>query len=111
MFISLAAFLPKKQVVDIFQTNLLTDKKLRPIYQELLGVRGNKPFDCVGTPEETIVAFSQIAKKGEYAGSAIMDMVVHEILSKAADIERRKMEVMGRYEEELIPKKFQALLI
>ena len=111
MFVALAAFIPKKQVEDIFQANLLTDKKLRPIYQELLGVRGNKPFDCIGTPEETIVAFSEIAKKGEYAGSAIMDMVVREILSKAEDIEKRKMGIMGRYEDELIPEKFRALLI
>ena len=72
VFALLAAYLPKATMMDIFGTNLLDDASLLPLYRQLLGIEGFKPFECVGTPEETKEAFALIAKRGEFKDSSIM---------------------------------------
>lgn len=75
VFAGLAAFLPQQEMITIFRKNLFEDKKLIPLYKELLGIGTFKPFECVGTPEETKHAFLLAEKRGEYNNSAIMRMV------------------------------------
>ncbi|MCL4419046.1 hypothetical protein M1146_03005 [Patescibacteria group bacterium] len=72
VFISLAAFLPKKEVLDIFGKNFLEDKSLLSLFEELIGVRNFKPFECVGTPEEVKEALKKIAEKGEFDKSILI---------------------------------------
>jgi len=66
VFICLAAFLSKKQVIDIFGKNLLEEKNLLPLFEELIGARNFKPFECVGTPEEVKEALGKILRKEEF---------------------------------------------
>lgn len=57
-FLMLAAFLPKETVVAIFNKDLFEDRELLPLYKDLLGYGSLKPFDCVGTFDESRVALS-----------------------------------------------------
>lgn len=66
VFICLAAFISKKEVLDIFGKNLFEDESLIPLFEELIGVRNFKPFECVGTPEEVREALKKILAKGEF---------------------------------------------
>lgn len=66
VFISLAAFLSKKEVLDIFGKNLFEDESLLPLFEELIGKRNFKPFECVGMPEEVKKALEKISAKGEF---------------------------------------------
>ena len=66
VFIILSANLPKEEVVKIFDKNLLNDSKLIPLYQDLIGKGKIKPFDCVGTFEESREAMEIIKNKGEF---------------------------------------------
>jgi len=72
VFISLAANLSKKEVLDIFGKNLLEDESFLPLFEELIGVRNFKPFECVGTPEEVKSALEKILEKGEFSNSFLM---------------------------------------
>jgi UDP-N-acetyl-alpha-D-muramoyl-L-alanyl-L-glutamate epimerase len=72
VFICLAAFLPKKEVLSIFDKNLFEDKDLIPLLEELIGVRNFKPFECVGTQEETKEALEKIIIKGEFNDSVLI---------------------------------------
>lgn len=72
VFAGLAAYLPKKEVVKIFRKNLFADKTLIPAYQELLGLKKFKPFECVGTPEETREVFAAAFKRGQWNDDAVM---------------------------------------
>ena len=72
VFALLAAYLPKEKVLKIFGKNLFSDQKLITIYRKLWGQEEEKPFDCVGTPEETLEAFELTSKSGEYKNDAIM---------------------------------------
>lgn len=74
VFAALAAYLPKEEVIQIFGKNLFADEKLVPLYEELLGFQKFKPFECVGTPEETRKAFQVIQKSGEYNQTPVMRM-------------------------------------
>lgn len=72
VFMCLAAFLPQKEVLDIFGKNLFEDKSLIPLFEELIGIRNFKPFECVGTPEEVKEALGKILGKGEFENSLLM---------------------------------------
>jgi len=86
MFALLSAFLPKKDLIGIFGKNLFADKNLTRVYQDLLGFGSIKPFDCVGTFEETQAAFYQAWQKKEFFGDPVMKAFEAEILPKIKDI-------------------------
>jgi UDP-N-acetyl-alpha-D-muramoyl-L-alanyl-L-glutamate epimerase len=72
VFICLATFLSKKEVLDIFGKDLFEDEKLIPLFEELIGVKNFKPFECVGTSDETKEALGRIVEKGEFDDSILI---------------------------------------
>ena len=58
VFIMLTPFAGEKETVGIFKKNLLKDKKLKPLLDELTGKKRFKPFECVGTIKEVNVALA-----------------------------------------------------
>ena len=62
-FTLLSAFLSKKELLNVFKKNLYQDKNLLPLFKDILGLGKMKPFDCVGTFEESKTAFAFGAKK------------------------------------------------
>ena len=52
----MSAFLPQKQIIQIFNKDMFADSSLKELFKELLGISGIKPFECVGTNEEVILA-------------------------------------------------------
>lgn len=58
VFLVLYPFVGEKRTTAIFKKNLLEDKKLGPLLDELTGKRKFKPFECVGTIAETRVALA-----------------------------------------------------
>ncbi|MBI5123207.1 hypothetical protein HZA75_05100 [Candidatus Roizmanbacteria bacterium] len=72
VFIMLAAQLPKKQVISIFDKNMLDDESLIPLYRDLIGEGLMKPFDCVGTFAESRQALAIIKNKKEFDVSKII---------------------------------------
>ncbi len=60
----LAPFLDPATVERIFGADFLNQPENRPLLEELLGVRGVKPFECVGSPEETRAALAQLHAQG-----------------------------------------------
>ncbi len=75
VFIVLAANLSKKEVIKIFDKNLLADPQLIPLYRDLIGKGQMKPFDCVGTFDESRLAFKIIRSKGEFTDDPVMKTV------------------------------------
>ena len=51
-WIILSPFLSREKLTAIFGKDLMADKSLRPILEELNGTAPVKPFECVGTVEE-----------------------------------------------------------
>ncbi|MDD5470266.1 MAG: hypothetical protein PHO92_05740 [Candidatus Peribacteraceae bacterium] len=74
VFALFAAHLPKDAVEKMFRKNLFADKTLLPLYKELLGIEGCKPFECVGTAEETREAFRLAHERGAYEDTPAMQL-------------------------------------
>lgn len=53
VFSALYPFMDKQELIKIFGKNLFQDKKLIPLMEQLIGKRGFKPFECVGTISES----------------------------------------------------------
>lgn len=52
VFTMLSAFLKEEQLVAMFGKNLYADKRILPLFSDILGFGKMKPFDCVGTFDE-----------------------------------------------------------
>ena len=59
VFCLLSPFLYKERLIEIFGEDLFEKKELLDIFEELLGHKDVKPFDCVGTYEEINYAVSK----------------------------------------------------
>jgi hypothetical protein len=63
VFLILTPFLKKEQVTALWRgKNLLLDPALETTYRRLLGIEGDKPFDCVGEIKEARTAM-RLAQK------------------------------------------------
>lgn len=63
VFTILYPFIKERELIRIFGKNLFEDKKLLPTMEQLIGKRGFKPFECVGTKKECKLAFKLSYKK------------------------------------------------
>jgi hypothetical protein len=64
------AYLPAGTVSQIFPGNILDNPANDATYRQLLGLRGHKPFECVGDTGEARLAMEICARKG-LDGSAL----------------------------------------
>lgn len=106
VFLGLRAFLPKAEVQTIFGKNLFTDGNLLPLYRELLGLEGFKPFECVGTPEESQYALYRIQKQGDYHEDIVLKTLLSEIEFDAKKIDMLETYVNTVSERHSIPREF-----
>ncbi|MCX6755915.1 MAG: hypothetical protein NTX85_01050 [Candidatus Nomurabacteria bacterium] len=74
LFACFSAFLPKEVVVSMFGSNLYTKRKLLPYFKRILGIEGFKPLDCVGEPEEMILAMHFASCSKEYSSDKAMKL-------------------------------------
>ena len=93
LFACFTAFLPKKEVVDMFGTNLYENEKLLPTFRRILGIEGFKPLDCVGEPEEMILAMHIARGGGGYEGEPAIKMF-HENFPLNYDFESIKKKIL-----------------
>ncbi len=110
VFAMMAAFLPKQDVEKMFGKNLFADEKLLPLYRELLGLEGFKPFECVGTPEETAAAFILARKRDDWDDLPVMKMFIDEALPEVTDEDEMIGEAMLQSDDHCIPEAFQTLI-
>lgn len=88
----LRAFLGKEKVNQIFARDLFDDEALIPLFEELLGISGIKPFECVGTNEEMILAFRLIFQQEKKADSPMMQSFVDQVMSKMTESDFQLLE-------------------
>lgn len=110
VFALLAASIPKGQLLSIFGENLFSKNSLLPIYRELLGIAGIKPFECVGTPEETQVAFHVAHKTRDYEDDTAMKMFIAECMPTIDNIEQLQKSVFRGADIGSVPEEFREVI-
>ncbi len=106
IFACLTAFLPKEVVVDIFGANVYADATLLPTYKELLGLEGFKPFECVGTSEEMIVAMRRAQETGSYKGEPAMDLFEKSVAFDDRSSKEMEQRVFSAHGTGTMPEEF-----
>jgi UDP-N-acetyl-alpha-D-muramoyl-L-alanyl-L-glutamate epimerase len=109
-FALMAAFAPKDELTKIFGKNLFADASLLPLYKELLGLEGHKPFECVGTPEETEAALQLAHERGDLDGTPVMDLYLKDVHPKRKDSKSLVEGLMTPVADHAIPTEFQRLI-
>lgn len=62
-YIILSPFIDDSQLKNIFKSDLLSNTKLKNTFDELIGIKEVKPFECVGTYEDVNIALKLILNK------------------------------------------------
>ena len=115
VYTTLRPFLSDKDTQIVFSQELYDNANLIPLYKELLGIDGIKPFECVGTNEEVIYAMYVYYKKIKNISQIppIMELFKNEILPKLSPndllVLEKKLFTLHT-EETTIPKIFQNIL-
>jgi len=108
VFTLLSVFITTKELISIFKKFFFEDKKLLPVFKDLLGLGQLKPFDCVGTFEEMRAAFLMASKK--YKNTVIIKALSNKVA--AIDNNRdssSKLKVFKTQTAPYLPERFKFL--
>jgi len=100
VFTALFPFLEEKQLVGpIFPKNLFENAALNPLALALLGKDAHKPFECVGTYDETLTAFylSVVKFRERHPNQALpplLDFLEKNVLSKEKNLQQTAEKVL-----------------
>ncbi|HMS91867.1 MAG TPA: hypothetical protein PKC87_06585, partial [Candidatus Absconditabacterales bacterium] len=111
----LRPFLSDSETQRVFGQELYTNPALIPLYKELLGIDGIKPFECVGANEEVLYGMCLYYEKSKHIPQIppIMELFKDEILPTLSqdDLVLLKQKLFTQYTEETnIPNFFQNIL-
>ncbi|HEU5222369.1 MAG TPA: hypothetical protein VFU07_01650 [Candidatus Lumbricidophila sp.] len=108
VFLCLAPFLPKAELLAIFGgRDLFADPAQRDGFLDLLGAEERmKPFECVGEPDECRVALALLREHADWAGHAFFaDAEVAAVGTTAAEREA----VFAFHDAHLLTPEFEAV--
>ncbi len=71
VYIILSPFLEEKELINIFGKNMLDEESLVDIFEKLIGLQLEKPFECVGSRDEVNVALQMTIQKYSVEGLSI----------------------------------------
>lgn len=107
VYTMLSAFLSKDEMQRIFGEILYDKAELIPHFEELLGLTEVKPFECVGTPEEMIVAMKMARDLNIYSETPVMKMFSEKVLLTLHNFEELKQKVFSQSDDTHIPDIFK----
>lgn len=106
VYIILAPFLKQDEMVRIFAKDMLDDITLLPVFEKLVGIQPEKPFECVGRCDEVNAALQELLRQYETSGTPLPGLVKYY---KGLDIPDKYdiHEMCKRYDENNhIPRQF-----
>lgn len=88
VYLILSPFLSSQEVRDIFGRDMLEDESMRATLEQLVGIREEKPFECVGSRDEINTAIVLAITKMERKGEELPALLAYY----------KKTDLYGRYE-------------
>lgn len=101
-FILLHPFVSVTELTRIFGADLFTQEEVTPLVRELAGLSPQKPFECVGTTEEMLVALYlsiQQVKKLRAPLPVVLGYVEKEILPRYPQVQQHVKPVLSAWSE------------
>lgn len=106
----LRPFLTADEVMKIFWKELFDERSLETTFRELLGISGIKPFECVWTNEEVVLALYLSVKKFPQKPPFVLEIFQNQVQSKMTsdDFAALEKKIFHLYfEDTLIPEFLQ----
>jgi hypothetical protein len=80
----------------LFGGDALADPANQTTVEELLGMRGTKPFECVGTPDESLAALHLARERGRQLPHGVMTTFAERLASGVADLDAVAARALSR---------------
>ncbi len=111
VFVALSGSLPHDEVVKIFGSDLFASDELLPTFKQLLGKESHKPFECVGTADETAAAMELAYRRAKESGvetleSVWMQYYIGEVRDEIEDLDALIKTTLERSPEHQIPDEY-----
>ena len=114
IFACLHPFVKEKELLKIFGKNLFNNENLLPIMQQLIGKRGFKPFECVGTKKESLVVFYlalRSLKQRRVKLPLLLQYFQEKILPKYLNLDKESKKILNDWNSQHnLPKAFKKIL-
>jgi UDP-N-acetyl-alpha-D-muramoyl-L-alanyl-L-glutamate epimerase len=75
VFLALAPFVERSQLIDTFGRDLLDDESQRDGYAELCGLLRHKPFECVGEVEESAAVMTHLSSTPDWRDATVVRLL------------------------------------
>lgn len=109
-FLLLAPFLEKGQLLSIFGRNLLNEGSQIDGFEELIGLRAFKPFECVGEPDEYLAALLLLSRNAEWQEDVVIRQFQATVLPGVAEPDRIVEKALSFSDRHIMPARYEALL-
>ena len=111
-FLILSNFLEIDQLKEIFWENLFECKDLEHLFAELIGEEKHKPFECVGTLEESFLSMYHALEKYGETDFYILQKFKRDIekIASLIDIQKLENKLLKIHSDDIIPQEFKHLL-
>lgn len=84
---------------SLFGGDPLADPANAPLVEELLGLAGVKPFECVGTPEETALALALARRRGRDLPGGRVAALADRAAARFPDVDAAARRLLARGDE------------
>ncbi len=110
VFLALAPFMDKEMIIQIFGGDMLDDPKQEAGYRELLGLKGHKPFECVGEIDECRMLLKSLSLRHEWQDNNLVTTLTPEINHIALSKPDLLTKSLTKYTNHNLPPEFERLL-
>ncbi|MDR3450629.1 MAG: endonuclease domain-containing protein [Alphaproteobacteria bacterium] len=108
VFLALAPFMDKENLVAIFGKNMLNDIAQEQGFAELVGLDATKPFECVGEIEESALLMGKLARSEAWKNDAVVKDLGEKLM--LADFDARYEEMFKLRGDHCVPPEFLRVL-
>ena len=110
VFLSLALFMKREDLVNIFGVNLLADQEQESGYRELIGLEGCKPFECVGQIAESQAAFLKLSSLSDWQNTNLVQTLAPALNRYLGSVQLEIDQFMGMNDCHTLPSQFRKYL-
>jgi UDP-N-acetyl-alpha-D-muramoyl-L-alanyl-L-glutamate epimerase len=110
VFLALAPFLDRNKLISIFGTNMLSDASQLQGFEELCGVYGHKPFECVGEIEESRLLMAHLSVSAAWKDAFIVRELGKHIVASEQDLAVRYAQLFDSRSPNRLPLEYLGAL-
>jgi hypothetical protein len=109
-FLMLANHMPRARLENIFGGNLLEDESQLAGYEELMGLSGHKPWECVGELAESGAALLMLADRPEWQDAKLVRALAGRLKPLMPNVQDVWQDLLTPSPQHHLPKRYEEML-